>query len=409
MITEKYIARQPIFNNKRNTVAYELLFREDGSNSFPVNVSATTATKNIIHHSSLEIGFDAIANGKKVLINIDEETLHSDIVYTLPVETVNLEILETVTPNEKNIERIKELKKYGFKIVLDDFILSPETKYFLPLTNLIKVDIRNRSWTQIKKDLFIYKKLGKKILAEKVETQNEFDTCKKLGFDFYQGYFFCRPKMLVKKCIKTQSHTVLSAYAALINEESYLDIANLISIDLGLSEKFLKYAFNIFRTKSKNGKNLERISSVYQALCLIGCEETRIFLRLAILEITEDQNSQEIIKMSFIRGRFLQSLYVNKGSEYKNRAHLVGFFSFLDVLLDTPMGTIVKQLNLHKDIDEAILYKKGRFGDGIKLIEAIENADFAEVRQLSKSFGIHLTTANTLYQKAIKWEYELSR
>lgn len=409
MLTEKYIARQPVLNNKGNTVAYELLFRDSAENIFPNHVSPEEATNKLFHNSVLEIGLGALSSGKKILMNIDEVTLHNDLIFSLPSNIVNFEILETITPSEENINRIKDLKKRGFKIILDDFVLSKKTKDFLPLSNLIKIDIQGSSWSKIKKEVFIYKKLGKKILAEKVESDDEFKKCKELGFDFYQGYFFCHPKILSRKCIQSKSHAVLSAYSAMINEDSYLEIANFMSIDLGLSEKFLKYAFNIFINKTKKINEIERIGSVYQAICLIGYDDTLLFLRIAMLDLAKDNNIEEVIKMSFIRGKFLQGLYSKNGAEHKNRAHLVGFFSLLDVLLDTPMSKIIKTLNLHKDIEDAILYQEGKFGDGLKLIQSIERNNLTDNRKLSKLFNMHVSTTNTLFQKSIEWEHSLSR
>lgn len=405
MITEKFIARHPILNKERKTVAYELLFRNSDQNRFPTGFNDDQATKNIIYNSFLEIGIDEISSGKQLLINIDENTLHDDIILTLPTQKINLEILETIPPTTKNVERIKKLKEHGFNIVLDDFVLNNKTKMFVPLCSLIKLDIREMKWEQIEKEVALYKKFGKKVLAEKVETEDEFLKCKSLNFDYYQGFFFSKPQMLKKKSIQSNNYIVFSAYSALVNEKSYTEIANFISMDLGLAERFLKYSYDIITRK---GKRTDKVSSVYQALCFIGYEDTLKFLNLSILNIANENNTpEEIIKMSFVRASFLQSIFSNNGNEYKNRAHLTGFFSLLHVLLDMPLLSILSKLNLHEDIEEALTYKEGDLGLALEIIEGLEKEDYSLVEDNAKSLNLSLKKVNHLYQQAIKWESKL--
>lgn len=402
MITEKFIARHPILNKDKRTVAYELLFRNSEQNRFPVGYSDDQATKNIIYNSFLEIGIDEISSGKQILINIDEATLHDDIVLSLPTQKINLEILETIPPTNRNIERIKKLKNHGFNIVLDDFVLTKETKLLVPLSSLIKLDIREMEWDQIEKEVAFYKKYGKKVLAEKVETEEEFQRCKALNFDYYQGFFFNKPQMLRKKSIQSNNYIVFSAYSALVNEKSYTEIANFISMDLGLAERFLKYSYDII---TRRGKRTDKVSSVYQALCFIGYEDTLKFLNLSILNIASENNApEEIIKMSFIRAAFLQSIFSTKGNDYKNRAHLTGFFSLLHILLDMPLLSILSKLNLHEEIEEALAYKEGDLGLALEVIEGLENQDYEIVKDNAKELGLSLNKVNNLYQQAIKWE-----
>lgn len=402
MISEKFVGRQPIFNRKGKTVAYELLFRTSEKNCYPVDISPNEATKQLISNSFLEIGIEEISSGKKVLINIDEESLHDNIIFSLPITKVNLEILETVAPTEKNINRINELKQYGFKIVLDDFVLNQDSKAFLKSCSLIKIDVQERNWDIIAKEVLYYKKLGKRVLAEKIETEEEFKKCRALQFDYFQGYFFKKPTIIKRKSLKTQEKTALAAYSALVNDKSYQDISNYLSMDLGLSERLLKYTHDVI-SKKKNGNKCGKVSSVYQALCFVGRDDILSFIRLSILDITKTANTEELIKMSFVRAKFIQSLFDGKGAELKNQAHLVGFFSLLDALLDVPLNRVLKSLNLHDDIYSAIVYEDGLLGEGLKLIKAIESMEVDIIKEQSKKFNIHHTRINTIYQQAIRW------
>lgn len=404
MIVDKFVARQPILNNSKKTVAYELLFRNSTKNCYPLDVGNHQATRETIYNSFLEIGINEISGGKDILLNIDEKSLHDDLIFSLNKDLITLEILETVEPTSKNILRLKKLKSKGFRIALDDFDLKKENKSLVQYCDLVKIDIQATSWKKIERDVKIYKSLNKKILAEKVETNNEYERCKNLKFDYYQGYFFSTPELLQSKKIRSQQQIVLLSYKSLISEESYGKIAEIISKDLGLSEKFLRYTHDIMAQKRKR---CEKVTSVFQALCFIGHQNTKHFFNLAMIELFSDDKPDEVGTISFIRGRFLQLLFERNGRDWKEKAHLTGFFSLLDVLLSQDLQEVIPKLNLHEDIENAIMYKDGELGSGLKLVQAIENFDYEGIEKHSTDLEINVRDINTLYQKSIKWHHEI--
>lgn len=193
-----FIARQEIRDLDNKIVAYELLFRNSLINSYPENVKSHIATEKTIKNSLKEIGLDKVSNGKKILINVDERSLHTDLILSLPTNNVGIEILEDVPCSKENIKRISFLADLGFKIILDDFVLNQETIVLLDYCHVIKIDIKKTPLINILNDLKIYKERNIKILAEKIETLLEYEECKKNGFNFFQGYYFSKPEMLIK-------------------------------------------------------------------------------------------------------------------------------------------------------------------------------------------------------------------
>lgn len=405
MIAERFVARQPILNKYSKTVAYELLFRNSSRNSYPVDIDSHTATQQTIYNSFLEIGLNEISSGKKILINIDEKSLHDDLIFNLPTEKVSLEILENIEPTGTNIERIKMLKRHGFEIALDDFILNSSSQMLLKYCSLIKIDIRATPVDTIKEHVKLYKKMKIKLLAEKVETHEEYEACKKMGFDFYQGYFFNKPEMISTKKIESQKHVVLLAYKSIFTEEPYPSIAEKISTDLGLSEKFLRYSNGIIEKKRKNvkkGRDM-KITSVLQALSFIGHDHAKKFFNLAMIDLVESKKPMEIVDLSMIRGQFMSMLFETESKEIRDMAYLAGFFYKLDVLLDKDIRAVLMSLNLHEDIENAILKNEGQIGLALKLSEAIEQNDYDSIDKYAKELKTTIRTINTKYQRAIKW------
>jgi EAL and modified HD-GYP domain-containing signal transduction protein len=406
MTTDLFLARQPILNKDNNTVAYELLFRNSNKNTYPVEVKAHEATKQTIYNSFLEMGFTEISSGKKLLINLDEKSLHDDLIFNLPIDKVSFEILETIEPKKENIERIKKLQRYGFKIILDDFILSEENKELLKYCSMVKIDIQMTPAKEIKNHLQMYKDMGIKLLAEKIENYEELKECKDLGFHFYQGYFFKKPELLSTKKIESSSHIMLLAYQAICQEENYNAIANKISADVGLSEKFIKYANSYLQSKNSPKK----INSVIQAISFIGYDNMLKFFNLAMIDFSnKNKKPTELIYLSMIRGQFLKLLFKRVKPTLIEKSYLAGFFYNLDALLDKNMEEVLGTLNLHEDIHEAIVNKKGLIGKGLELSEAIESNDIDKLEEIATGLGLTIGEVNSMYQKAIVWKNRIMR
>lgn len=406
MTTDLFLARQPILNKDNNTVAYELLFRNSNKNAYPVEVKPYEATKQTIYNSFLEMGFTEISSGKKLLINLDEKSLHDDLIFNLPIDKVSFEILETIDPKKENIDRIKKLKRHGFKIILDDFILSEENKELLKYCSMVKIDIQMTPAKEIKDSLKIYKDMGIKLLAEKIENYEELKECRDLGFHFYQGYFFKKPELLSTKKIESSSHIMLLAYQAICQEENYNSIANKISADVGLSEKFIKYANSYLQSRNSPRK----INSVIQAISFIGYENMLRFFNLAMIDFTsKNKKPTELIYLSMIRGQFLKLLFRQTNPALSEKAYLSGFFYNLDALLDKSMEDVLKTLNLHEDIYEAIMNKEGQIGLGLKLSDAIEYNDIDMIEKIAIELDLTIGEVNSIYQKAIVWKNRIMR
>ena len=198
-----YVARQPILDVNQELFAYELLFRDGKSNSFP-DVPPDEATSKILAQNHLLLGLDELTNGKFAFINFHEDALLHHFPTSLPIDDIYVEILEDVPISPELVLACKKLKQMGYKLALDDHDFYIKWDVFLPFIDMIKVDIKQTNILQINKYLRRLKDMGLghlDLLAEKVETAQEFEQLKLLGFHYYQGYFFARPEVVKQRSL----------------------------------------------------------------------------------------------------------------------------------------------------------------------------------------------------------------
>ena len=240
-MNEFFLARQPIFDRDQQVYAYELLFRDSraNANSFALGDDASTAQ---VIANAAEFGLDRLTRGHPAFINVPQRFLEEpDLVPLDPAHTV-LEILETVVVNERCSAGVDALRARGFRLALDDFTDSDAFDAVLPRVQIVKLDVlalpRARWAAQIER----LRTGGCRLLAEKVETQADYDTLRALGVDYFQGFFFARPRLLRGRRLPPARVNLLQTLAGLSNPDSDLDeIHGLISRDVALSIKALNY------------------------------------------------------------------------------------------------------------------------------------------------------------------------
>jgi len=213
-----YVARQPIFNKRKRIYGYELLFRDGMVNAFP-DVDGGAATSRVLSTSFLSNGIERITGRKKAFVNFTEKMITEKIPAMFPKKTIMVEILEDIEPNAAVVTACREMAKQGYNLVLDDFIYKPEMKPLLALVRIVKFDFRASSIEEIEaaiKELAAYRI---KLLAEKIETHEEFQQAKDMGFDYFQGYFFSKPEILKSRDISPSKITLLNIMSEANREE----------------------------------------------------------------------------------------------------------------------------------------------------------------------------------------------
>ena len=294
-----FVARQPIFDRARELYAYELLFRSDDEhNEFPTS-ETDSATTQVIANTLLTIGLQNVACGKKAFLNVDRDLLMGGLHSILPQETIVLEILESVEPSDELIAACRELSQQGYILALDDFVGHPRFEPLTQIASLIKVDMRNTTRPEQERMLQTYRPRGISMVAEKVETQEEFEWARTAGYDYFQGYFFARPTVLKGHQIPASKMNCLRLLREMQNTDlDYVQLQSIISQDVSFSYKLLRYV------NSALFAGYEETHSISYSLARLGDDAIRHWVALVALPVLAKDKPGELVTHSLLRARF---------------------------------------------------------------------------------------------------------
>jgi EAL and modified HD-GYP domain-containing signal transduction protein len=394
-----YTARQAILNRKENVVAYELLYRGGPDNIFP-NIDPHKATSKLIMRTHLNQGLSFITNGKPALINFPEESILNGLPQILPSDKVMIEILETVSPSDEVYQMCQNLYIQGYHLALDDFVYKPEWNRFIKLVRLIKFDIQATSLDEIApliKKLKNRKKL--KILAEKVETKEEFLQAKKLGFHFFQGYYFCKPEMSESNDIDASQPILLCLMQECMKTPS--SVKNLTSYferDVALSFKLFKFINSGILPLT------QKITSIKNALIYLGESETKKLILLFTTGILAKKKPKELTRITIIRAKFCELMASKNMPELAEAAFMVGLFSLLDAILDQPLEKILTDLPLAPEVFEALTCDKpSALKYILNAVTYYEQGSWYNTTRNAEMVQVNYEELTDYYQSAIKW------
>ena len=397
-----FTARQPILDINKEVFAYELLFRDSLKNVFP-DVGDNEATSKMVEGLQLNLSLDTLTNSKPAFINFTEDTLLNRYPHMLPHEQIVVEVLETVHPGKRLLKAVIDLKEAGYTIALDDYIHAPVWKHFFPYTDIIKIDWRAMTVDEIKvvlKDLKDFPHI--KLLAEKVETHEDFETAKDLGFNYFQGYFFSRPEVMQSRSLVSSQLALGELMAEMSKEEPDIDmIVRAFEGDVNLSFKLLRY------TQSPIFKRKKEISTIKQAIIVLGNQELRRFVSLLFAAQFASGKPAELTTMSLVRAQFCESIARLPGQkEEPASAFLVGLLSLIDALLDADLGSLLEKLPLADNIKKPLLTQQGNLAIYVDLACAFENADWTSTSTLASRVEADFDKTAECYLEAVKWAIE---
>ncbi len=397
-----FIARQPIFNEQLEVYGYELLFRlTHQSNQFG-GVSSTGATAAVIT-GLFESGIENIVEDKFAFINFDEIFIHSNAIELIKPDQLVVEMLEKIKINDALVERLKTIKEKGYKIALDDFEEDYQSYPLTSLADIIKYDLIITPLETIENDVMLAIKQGKILLAEKVETQNEFRQAKHMGFSLFQGYFFSKPIIAGYSASKSLTK---NQYFLLISElkkedPSYNVLADLIQQDVTL-------AYQVVRMASVRAKH-DFVNSIQFALTYIGLNKIERWLSILMLHDLVKDKPLELMKVSIIRSRFAESLArrAEMTVSSQHEASMMGLFSVLDGILDQSMDDALKGISIPPSIYDALLKERGFLYPIYQLMLAYEKGNWETTFRVSQELNIEEHTLYHDYLKSIQWAQEI--
>lgn len=397
-----FLARQPIFDSKQRVQSYEILYRSGLVNSFD-GIDGDEASREVIFNTFQTFGIENLTNGKPVFINFTESLINEEIATLFSRDFLVVEILETVLPSEEVIEKSKALKEMGYKIALDDFVYSKEYEGLIELADIVKIDFLDTDIKEIERLSKDLKSRNIKLLAEKVETREEFEVAKNLGFSLFQGYFFSKPEVVISKKLHPIKTTSLQLVDEVNKDEiDFEKIANIISRDLSLTYNLLKLvnsaAFG-FRHRIKNVKH---------AAVALGEREIKKWIYLVVLNDMGDKDPDELTRLSLIRARFAELLGMNtRFNKQSEDMFLLGLFSLLDVILNKPIEEVLDEIQASDTIKTALIDRSGEMGKIYKMIIAYEKGQWDEVFAYADKLDINCNLIGQAYMDALLWYNKL--
>ncbi len=390
-----FLGRQPIFDQELGVMGYELLYRSSDSASANV-LDGDQASSQVILNSVVEIGLQRLVGKHHAFINLTRNCiLNHDILPPTDGRMV-VEILEDVVVDDALLDSVQVLRDRGYLVALDDFVYHPHLQRLVDLADIIKIDLMTMERDGLRDHVKLLRNERVKLLAEKIETKDELAFCKKLGFDYFQGYFLCRPNNVQGKRLPANRITTLTLLSILQNPETTLEeLETVIVKDVTLSYKLLRYI------NSAVFFGRREISSIRQAIIYLGRNAIKGWATLIALSGIDD-NPVALVITALVRAKMCERLAAALGTPDRDAAFTVGLFSALDALMDMPMEELVAALPLATDVNAALLGREGELG---KLLTTVLHYERGEWQQLD-CLGLDREDLTDIYMHATEWADE---
>ncbi len=395
---DTFIARQPIFDRELRVFGYELLYRSGRSDAYD-HADPDQATVELLNNSLMVNRLQDLTGGRLGFVNVTENLLLQGLMQVMPPEYTVLELLETVRPTPEVIEAVTELKRAGHRIALDDFEDSPDYAPLIDLADFIKIDFMQCSPAARRE---IVERLGREgltFVAEKVETHEDFDLAKDMGYGLFQGFFFCRPQTTTRRDLPRCKVNYLGLIREVSRAELDLDrIEEIVKSEMSLSAKLLRYLNTV-----EFGLRRE-IGSIKQALTHLGEEPLKRWATLVAMSGLGDDKPLELVRTCMVRARFCELLAgVLAENERALDLFLTGMFSALDALTDQPMEKALSDVGVSQAVCEAIMGDDSDLSRARALAIACERGDLSAARLIADRFGVPESQVAELYAQSIFW------
>ncbi|MBI3476248.1 MAG: EAL domain-containing protein [Acidobacteria bacterium] len=398
VLWQQFVARQPIFDRSRKVVGYELLFRDGVENFF--RGETEHATRSTLD-TSLVLGLDTLCDGRLAFINCTTAVLLKELVTLLPPNQTVVEVLETVEPDERVIEALRSLRSQGYQIALDDFGLDDHRAVLAAEADVIKVDVRETTAAE-RQTLVDRNRDQCEMLAEKVETPQEFNEAFAMGFSQFQGFFFQRPEVVAVKSVPAHRLTFLRL----------LEMVSRPTLDMKALEAVFKQdataCYRLLRYLNSPAYGFRNeIRSIRHALAILGDRELRRWVRLLVTLTASSDKSPELVICALTRARFceLMSQHLNREGDL----FLLGLLSLMDAILEVSIETILEQLPVDHETKAVLSGQSSSLRPLYQLVLAQESGEWEQCGQLTQQLHVSQEKVSTAWWQAVEWAQHIAR
>lgn len=371
-----FLARQPIHDQHLSLFGYELLSRQietDPQTAFDGEAATDTVMKKALE----EIGLDTLVGPNRAFINLTEKWVLNDQCHELPKDRIVLEVLEHVRPSQDVISALRRLHDKGYSIALDDFVFHEDKVPLLELADIVKIDVLDKSPDFIKQQRDLIAPFKPRLLAERVESYDQYNSAKQWGFDLFQGYFFFEPGKVESSSLPSNQMTTLTLLSKLQDPDIEIDdIDQIIKQDMSLSFKLLDYV------NSAHFSLPQKIDSIPMAARMVGLNQIKNWT-LMLSMVGVPNKPFELIVTSIVRATMTEQLAIAMGVDDHEPYFTVGLFSVLDALFDMPLDTIIQHVPLSGESQKALVFHDGMMGEVLNCVLSYERGHWEGVNTLN--------------------------
>lgn len=404
-----FVGRQPVLDRARRIAGYEILFRARADSTCAEFSDQSEAAARVIVNTFMSLGTSAVIGEGDGFVNVSAPILRSDLIEALPAERVVIEVLETVPCSDSTAERCRRLRELGFRLALDDYVPGDPREPLLPFADIAKVDVARVRPADLAGVVRGLRRRGVTLLAEKVETPEQFRRCFELGFELFQGYFFARPEVLGGASLDPARSVLIELLKKLHGDVETAEIADSFKRHVDLGVKLLQLVNSAAMARPA------RIDSVEHAVNYVGRRQlTRWMMILLFAGVEAGGFQSPLLQTAAYRGRLMELLSPevcagDTAAQGRDAAFLAGMLSLADAILQRPVEEIVRELCLGDQVAGALLERAGTLGTLLSLVERLEAADFEGVERCLDLLAIPFDPFATAEQRAYEWIHDLAR
>lgn len=388
-----YMARQPIFDHDGNVYAYELLYRSNGSENAYNGISGDESTADVITNAFFGLDVKNVIGGAKAFINFTGNLIKRGVPKMISPELLVVEVLENQLADEEILDAVQDLKERGYMIALDDFEYSGAYNDLFALGDLVKIDFRTPQ-KSIEETAYVCRYSNKLMLAEKVETQAEFEYAKKLGCTYMQGYYFARPSIMSDSSIQPLPVNLMEVMQLMAQPEPEIkDIVEVMSRDTALCQRILRLINSVYFGVSN------KVSSINQAIMILGLDYLREWVYLMGMQKITQNDNIEAMKQALLMAKFCRSIseMIPEVADQGESFYLMGLLSMIVLSGERALAQALDELPLTNDIKKGLLRRGGIYSDVFEMVSFYLEGKWDEFDELAKKYRLESEEISGLF------------
>ncbi|MDR3763019.1 MAG: HDOD domain-containing protein [Acidobacteriota bacterium] len=401
----RFFSRRPILTQEQLTCGYELLSRMGPESvlasleSEEIPASSTTRLPGPTHVQS---GAAELACGLPAYLPCTREMLLGGEILHLPSERIVLEIDEELAVDREAVAACQQLHRSGYHLVLNEYLPRRETYQILPYIDTVKVDFLATDVTRQAAIASDMRRRGIRLLAQRVESYRQFALATRLGYQYFQGYFYLRPETLAIQDIA-------------VNQMAYVEAMNVAHRDpydmMALEQTILTeptLCFRLLRYLNSAAFGVFPVYSIRHALSLLGQREIQRWIAVTVSISLSERRAEELVNNALTRARMCELLSRDCAIE-PGEAFMTGILSLMDAMLNRPLEVVLSHLPIRSFCKDALRNDANPLGKLLRLSVACERGNWEEAEQYSSTLSLSEDAVWQGFSDACGWSQNILR